>query len=390
MALITSQFNRKDYPRVRYWSTKDWKEDSSDAMIVNELPATKGKSRVTKGINVTGRFVEEADGTIVNGHQISDMRYLATQVFNQLLKHNAAPPKFKSIQCDAFQFFLYEMYTNFPMLRLCEGHWKAIRLGSSTYSGWYRNHVSDPEGKAIKAEETTRENSAVPKKRPALTISTQALKKSRQAPLPTPIRSPTPDELEYVDDPLIDDVGTPAEQCADLPTPPLPPTPISLPTPTPIDLPTPLPTPTITVTELLENNTVSSVSGSTETATETYNTFRTDTSGSPLDILADVSGTVAKASSPVVANLDQIDSETSLSVLSITNPLYMSSPYLLLYSLSPTTDRVNLACRQATVSGTSLWIKVHSEIHSAACFPLIYNCRCCIQRKGEGEEEGRR
>jgi hypothetical protein len=230
MALITLQFHRKDYSRVRYWSAKDWKDDSLDAMVVNKLPATKGKSRVTKGINVTGRFIEDVDGTIVNGHQVSNMCYLTTQVFNQLLKHNATPPKFKSIPRNSFQFFLYKMYTNFPVLHLCEGHWKAIWLGSSIYSGWYYNHISKPEGKAIKMEELTksREQSVVPKKHPALTISTQTLKRSKPAPaLPTPICSPTP-ELEYANkpnlpkgflDPLADDVETLTDQCTDLPTP---------------------------------------------------------------------------------------------------------------------------------------------------------------------------
>jgi hypothetical protein len=107
---------------------------------------------------------------------------------------------------------------------------------------------------------------------------------------------------------------------------------ISLPTPTtPIDLPTPLPTPTITAAkplECVEDNVASSTPVSAETAA---NTFQMSPLGSLLGIMADISGMVAKTSLPAATN--QTNPETSSDVLSVTNPLYISSAYLTLYSL---------------------------------------------------------
>ena len=264
-------------------------------MVINELPASKGKTCVTKGINVTARYIEEVDGTVVNGHQVSDMRSLTSQVFQQLLKHNAAPAKFKSITREGFQFYLYHMYSNFRFLRFCEGHWKVIRLGSTTYSGWFRNHVSDPEERAIKAEVTRREVSVAPKKRPAPTISTQAPKKTKlaMAALPTPIRSPTPEESMYLDEPDLPESVEPVAHA-------------ELQQPTskhelakiPVDLPTPisLPTPTIATAELSDHKTTTFMAEHRveENATARTPAIPSDADASPLDILADVSGMITK------------------------------------------------------------------------------------------------
>ena len=71
---------------------------------------SKGKTRVTQDINVMARYIDNSDGTIVNGHQVTDMRAVANQVFHQLLKCNATAPKFKLISRDVINFFLQEMY----------------------------------------------------------------------------------------------------------------------------------------------------------------------------------------------------------------------------------------------------------------------------------------
>ena len=198
VALVTTVLNRAEYPRIHSWTRKEWSSDDCDAMVINEVPGNNGKGRVSQGINVTATFVEEANRNIVNGFRITNMHNLMQQVFNQLHRNNAATAQWKKMTHEAFQFYLYKMYTNFPELWLCEGHWKAICLGSTTYSSWYRNNVTEPKSKAVKKEESTQK---IPCKCLAPTISTWDMKKPK--PLPTP--SPTPIDatakwdLEYKD-----------------------------------------------------------------------------------------------------------------------------------------------------------------------------------------------
>jgi hypothetical protein len=88
MALVTTKLDPIDFPKFSFWKKTDYTGSNSDALVVNGVLGSKGKTRVTKGINVTARYIENHNGTIVNGHQVTNMRAVANQVFHQLLKCN--------------------------------------------------------------------------------------------------------------------------------------------------------------------------------------------------------------------------------------------------------------------------------------------------------------
>jgi hypothetical protein len=66
---------REDYPDVRFWTRRDWIDRSAlenDTMILDSS-SRRGKTRASRGINVTMRYVEDENGTVVDGHKATEM-----------------------------------------------------------------------------------------------------------------------------------------------------------------------------------------------------------------------------------------------------------------------------------------------------------------------------
>ena len=313
-AVVNQRMDRSRYPKVKYWFKEDWTNtdsDETDATIMNEMEGTRGPGRVSQGINVTARFVEDPEGNILNGWRVTDMRNLAQQIFHQLLRCNAAPVQWRRVSRDSLLYYLSEMYSSFPELRLCDSHWKANRLASRQYSGWYRNNVSK---KVVKLEVTAdKPKSQSSKKRPPLTISTQISKKSRPLPTPvrssTPIRSPSPDDFEYLDNTEIPASVFDNRQPANIPeasrqssAPPNDPASAPVDFPTPNSLPTPILTEEDAPDTLQDKNSEAPVSAP-------------QVQQSPLDILADASEVIAATATSTQG------ADTSSIPVSISNPL---------------------------------------------------------------------
>jgi hypothetical protein len=328
MAFVNQRLDREQYPNVKYWFKEDWKctdSDENDAVIMNEMEGTKGPGRVAQGINVTARFVEDANGNMLNGWRVSDMRSLSQQIFHQLHQRNLAPEQWRKATREALMYYLSEMYSAFPELRFCDGHWKANRLASRQYSGWYHTNVSKRGVKKEDADsaDPPKSKSKLSKKRPALTVSTQPTKKSRPLPTPvrsvTPVRSPTPEDFEYAD--IVDAPANAFNTSDDTEPANVPKAPelresigpsvsddaqsasaqkapelheastlMKEPVETPIDLPTPisLPMPTLTQEDLPETSQAKAASDVIASSAVTAPAPEVQSSGSALDILAGV------------------------------------------------------------------------------------------------------
>jgi hypothetical protein len=66
---------REDYPNVNYWYRWDWlnhiKVSGNSTNI--EMQPVRGKSLISKGINKNAKFIEDADGNLVDGYRLKDM-----------------------------------------------------------------------------------------------------------------------------------------------------------------------------------------------------------------------------------------------------------------------------------------------------------------------------
>lgn len=87
-------------------------------------------------------FIEDENGTPVNGFRATEIRGAAYRIFHELVARNIAPLTWGTIRSPASKYYHREMNAAFPILGLCTGRWKAERLASKIYSSWYSTHKS--------------------------------------------------------------------------------------------------------------------------------------------------------------------------------------------------------------------------------------------------------
>ena len=84
-----------DYPRVKFWTKQEWMDYNSND-VTSTTDKTRGKGRAAQGVNVTIRFAELEDGTVVDGHVAGNIRRCARSVWVHLANKDEAPSKWRS------------------------------------------------------------------------------------------------------------------------------------------------------------------------------------------------------------------------------------------------------------------------------------------------------
>ena len=137
--------NHSDYPKVRFWFRKDWvnrKKEKSGITKVNESSTTADKGRAI-GANVTLRYVEDEQGTVIDGFRGSEMRKFAQSIWCQLARAGKAPRSWGKAELDVAAHYRREMRHHFPELGLCEYDWKADQLATDNYPNWASTHLPE-------------------------------------------------------------------------------------------------------------------------------------------------------------------------------------------------------------------------------------------------------
>ena len=178
---------QSDYPNVKFWTRHSWtavNKKANNSTTVKQKAAERGGTRMANGENVSMRFIEDADGAVIDGHRAQDIRRLMRTVFNHLADQTGGPAPTWTGYADVKQRYFYqEMASQFPELRLCELSWKSDKLAIDAYPSWYQTHVK----KSIKAEIKTENSDEIVavnarKKRsrpPSLLLSAQKKNKTK-------------------------------------------------------------------------------------------------------------------------------------------------------------------------------------------------------------------
>ena len=112
---------------------RDWLESEEK----KAESGSRGKGRLSKGINVGMRYIETAEGLIVDGFKASEMRTFARSIWLSFTELRIAPSKWGQCTIQTRQYYCREMGIRFPELLLCELDWKADQVATQIYSGWY-------------------------------------------------------------------------------------------------------------------------------------------------------------------------------------------------------------------------------------------------------------
>ncbi|KAI0290604.1 hypothetical protein BC826DRAFT_1106374 [Russula brevipes] len=136
---------RSKYPQIRFWTKLDWKRHESNRKDTSDLEpkatsSARGGARSSKGENVMMLYVENADGTIINGALASEIRDFARSIWRGFYLRGVAPEKWGNASKDIREEYYSQMEAKFDILQYCDNHWKAHAVATTIYSQWH--HVS--------------------------------------------------------------------------------------------------------------------------------------------------------------------------------------------------------------------------------------------------------
>lgn len=156
---------REDYPNIRFWTRQDWNSATQeDVLQVNQPeeseafpeleeegdelkesgvppsgPGCRGKHRSSQGINVTMKYIEFEDGTVVDGFRAAEIRRYARSLWVQMALDNKLPKTWSDADAHSLSTYSTSMAQRFPELRLCSAEWKANLVATDNYPSWRHN-----------------------------------------------------------------------------------------------------------------------------------------------------------------------------------------------------------------------------------------------------------
>jgi hypothetical protein len=139
----THVYSRSEYPNIKYWTKKEWLDAQSAKKKSSkpaDQPGTRGRKRISQGENVSAHYLEDEDGTPVNGMDVSKIREYARSIWIEFETRGVAPKKWSQMPRNVKDEYVSDMEKQWPILRYCDDHWKANQVASSTYSQWYGYH----------------------------------------------------------------------------------------------------------------------------------------------------------------------------------------------------------------------------------------------------------
>jgi len=141
------------YPKVRFWTKQEWKDNENNCKDSSDLGATsssraQGGTRAALGENVRVRYVEHADGKMVSGGLATEIRDHARTIWQGLWSRGIAPKTWGAATQEVQDAYVRSMEERFVVLRYCDNHWKALAIATANYSQWYIHHKAKMDAEA--------------------------------------------------------------------------------------------------------------------------------------------------------------------------------------------------------------------------------------------------
>lgn len=158
----TIKLKKEDYPMVRFWKSSSYEgpkgQDTADPMI-GSTHRSGGRALMALGINKWHRYIENEDGTIIDGHEVSAVNELGRSLFTTFYEAGVAKPKWSDMDYSTREVYYQEMCKAWPQFRLCKDNWKLKLHTSKIYSGWAKSRQliklePDIKSEDIKTEKT--------------------------------------------------------------------------------------------------------------------------------------------------------------------------------------------------------------------------------------------
>ncbi|KAF9792045.1 hypothetical protein BJ322DRAFT_1015959 [Thelephora terrestris] len=131
------QLDRANYTNVNHWENDGYNGSRKGGKRGGEdTPEEKPKT------SVLSSFMEDESGREIPEKVRKAVRKTAKQFFQEILDNDRAPANWGEAARDIESELIHILESEYFWLRLCEGHWKANKVATNSYSQWY--------GKAIR------------------------------------------------------------------------------------------------------------------------------------------------------------------------------------------------------------------------------------------------
>ena len=127
------QLDHTEFPGVKLWLSGDYNEhrktskgSDKDALMENG-----------RKVSVLSCFMEDENGDPVDFGTMDRVCKMTKEYFWLLMRNEMAPAKWGDASSDIADELVFQLETNFPWFRFCEGHWKSKQVATNSYPQWY-------------------------------------------------------------------------------------------------------------------------------------------------------------------------------------------------------------------------------------------------------------
>ncbi|KAK7000179.1 hypothetical protein R3P38DRAFT_3219059 [Favolaschia claudopus] len=141
------KLKQDDFPNAKYWQQSAW---------VAQVKADSGRSNADDSQQAKKNsllFITDKNGAPLPSARLTATRRRCAEYFFELKSAGVLPTTWSQGTLTIKQNFRAVLENDVPELRLCDGHWKADKLGSLTYSSWCSTHHPKDGRTVIKSEE---------------------------------------------------------------------------------------------------------------------------------------------------------------------------------------------------------------------------------------------
>lgn len=128
------QLDRAKYPKVTQWLPTDY--NNNRKVGKSDAPMENGRK-----VSVLSSYMEDENGTLIHSSIRDAAREMTWKFCWLLLRNGMAPARWRDASLDVSNELTFRLETNFPWLRLCEGHWKAKKVVTNGYPQWYAEAI---------------------------------------------------------------------------------------------------------------------------------------------------------------------------------------------------------------------------------------------------------
>jgi hypothetical protein len=137
-----------DFPAIKFWRQRDYtqhlnsKKKSRGIVNPNNASRQRGGTRLAaSNENVATDYIELEDGQVVEGDKAANIRKRVRDIFKEMRSSTkmVLPKTWSEAGITERNFFLQELYKDYPYIAYCDDDWKGIFLASRTLSAFHNS-----------------------------------------------------------------------------------------------------------------------------------------------------------------------------------------------------------------------------------------------------------